>query len=1478
MSKHRRGNKDAPVSIPLQFGVQPPSVPSQQSTSKSENSRGEAADAKAKHSDAQESRPHRQVNGRLVLVTLLVVGVGAVCTHFLHAFQVDRTANVMLTRAQGFLPDEPEQARNWLAQYLSFRPDDGQAKLQYARLLDEVAVSGRQWLQVFLLYEDVLRQHPDDTDIRRRQVDVALRLGRFADALLHLDRLLNDDPNQGELQFLRGLALEAEGNALAATAAYDASLRDTAFTQVALFDSDFTRRDAYIRCAHLLEHELDEPEQAAQLYEVMIEESPESAAARVARAKYHAANADWGAASADAKAALTLEPGNAEVAITLAEITMRSPESCDSDRENSREALSHALRESPDEPRLYELLARFAAAAGETEVMLATLRQGVENCVDSPGLELVLADELVARGELAEAHQCLAQLQADERSPEAVEYIAGRLALAEGDTLSATLRLQSVMQQVSEESALARLGSLHLAECYGRLGRLDEQLFEYRRAEKLDPLSQAARLGVARTLARLGRIDEALEVYRVLGNDPPDWLEWTRLEWAQVMRQPPGRRRWQFVEQAWKSRDADATNSEASLVSEAVSLRAAWLLAQGDAAAARQRLEQARRERPDDPVLWAAEIRLALAEEDRDRAEQLLAEAKVAAGPTAGLVTVETVLAIQQGDKGLARLEGLASSVAKLSPEDQIAARVSLAEGLIQLGDRPAALEQFLMVAEKQPDNAQSWFNVLLVALDVDRDAAAVQAVEQLRRIGGADTPLVLCGQAMLRIREVQQSRSNDTKEALGQAKTWLERALQTRSQWALAQTQLGRVHLLLGQRRTAADQFQAAIRMGANDPALLRRTVALLYEQQRHEEARQLTQTAMREATGTARADVAQLTAEVLMQQSRVDEAVAVAREAVARRPQEPSNLIWLGQILAANGQFEEAETKLSAAVDAAPSEPTGWIALVQLLMQQERRDDALAVVQQAEQSFAGENRDATLGFCHEITGQLERADSHYRKQLQQHPGDSDALSTLIAFYLRHGRGADAEPLLREILQDSRRRGEIDLLTVRRLLALAIGSRDYPGFEEALNLLDQNRAEAENSWPDARLKARLLLTRPHPDHVKEAVELFERVARAVELSVEEAVLLAQAYDQMQREESAEQQWNKVLREFGGDDRVQVAYVRRQLRHDELGQAEKTLAQLQPDSEEVVQVACLLAARQGQFERVLKLLSKFVNQTVDPAEQAQRELQATQLLVKLAGSKELSQEMRDRLADAAEVRCREGMPANEQYAFSLAKLLGQSGQMDQAWKLLFEKRDALNLSSVLGASVVLAQQVAVAEETLLAMQTAVQEELQQVPDSLFHLHLLEAIYRTRGHYSEAISLNRRMLTLNPRHVVVLNNLAWLLSVVEGQHDEAEELLARAMQTAGPLPDLLDTRGLVRLRQRNFSSAIQDFHDAIAIEDSPLYRLHLAHAYHRSGNSGSARFHLRKAIKEGLSQGRLEQPDAETYEQLTSSLEIASSRD
>lgn len=105
----------------------------------------------------------------------------------------------------------------------------------------------------------------------------------------------------------------------------------------------------------------------------------------------------------------------------------------------------------------------------------------------------------------------------------------------------------------------------------------------------------------------------------------------------------------------------------------------------------------------------------------------------------------------------------------------------------------------------------------------------------------------------------------------------------------------------------------------------------------------------------------------------------------------------------------------------------------------------------------------------------------------------------------------------------------------------------------------------------------------------------------------------------------------------------------------------------------------------------------------------------------------------------------------------------------------------------------------------------------------------------RGRADRAIPLYRRGLVLDPDNFTFQNNIAMLLSSAENKHDEAIDVIDKALETRLDNVTLLDTKGMILINARRADEAVPVLERAVILScHGPIYMLHFAKALDMDG--------------------------------------------
>jgi tetratricopeptide (TPR) repeat protein len=1391
---------------------------------------------------------HRHLNRRLlaVLVSLFaVVGTGA---YVVHRVQLRRNAHVFLERADhdaaaGDLPG----AADYYARYLRLAPGDVNAWENYARVLERRAEaaggSASAYLKAFFAYEEVLRRDDGRTEVRRQAARLALRLGRLSDAHAHLEVLTAALPKDAEARRLLGECDEALGNFQEAAEHYEQATQCD--------EHDIL---SYAKLAHVRREQLSEPDKADAAMDEMVEASEKlpvgqwSPAPYVTRAVYYMRQGEadplaW--AADDVAFAQAIDPTDPEVtvvAVTLAETT--------DDWSGAARLLRKGLAAHAKLARLYAELAAVQVHLKQPEDAAETLKRGVKAVPDDHDLRWELANLEVELEHAPAAAEQLARLREVESPAPPLDYLDARLLALKGEWRAAARKLEQTRGLLAEQPRWARLvgqADFWLGRCREELGETEQAYFCYDRAVSADPSSAPASLALARTLSAMGRAEEALAEYQRLS---PRALnarhEIIRLMIARNVERGATDADWNNVE-----RLLDDLGRNRLRTPELALTWADLLAARGRTEKADELLKKAAGKH-DHAGLWVARAILA---ERAGRGGDALAILDEAGRHLKDPIDLRLARVHYWGgrnrdDNAPRGVADALRGLEKYGAADQARLMREAAAAYRNVGRPEEARRLWATLAERDPDDLTCRARLFELLLETRNVRGAEEVLGHIRRIDGGDGAVYETARAALLIARGQ----GGDRSGLEEAAELLAAVARRRQAWSQVPLLQARLDEVTGNAGSAIDHYRQALDLGERDPAVVLRAVQLLNDQQRFPEAEQLLARARRQ--GTRQAELDRLAAETAW--GRRDFATARQRaEQAVGDSHDYRDWIWLGEIRRAAGDRRSAEKAFQQALALADNEPEPWVALVQFYAgTKDGRPQAEALLPR----MAARLKDPALALarCHQALGRREEAGRCYREALARHPDDAVTLRNVALWFLGTKHRQEAEPLLRKLTTlGSAAPGEA--AWARRALAVLLGTDgDSEGVQQARALLGGDRGAAGASDTEDQRAWAIVLSMPKDQRQRRrAAAILERLAAREVARADDLFLLAQLYDRLDQPDKARTTMLGAL----AREPENPGYLRfhiHQLLLQKLGRDAQPwigrLEKLEPNEWEVVD----LNARALQ---VAHRLPEAIALVEDKSRRPGWLGLAARLLEELG---EFGK------AGALYESYVKTSPRPES-ALVLAGFLGRRGEVDralglcdEAWRHCDPEVVALHALAILQARDVTAEHRARVARRLEAAERA-HADRPALTRYLADLRVLQ------DRYDDAAALYRQVLARDPRSLTAVNNLAWLLSTKQGQHDEALRLLNQAIAEAGEQAQLLDTRALVYLAQGKSEPARRDLELAIQDNATPPLYLHLAEAHWRTKRRAEAKRALGKAESLGLAAAQLGTEDREMYRHLVAVL-------
>jgi tetratricopeptide (TPR) repeat protein len=457
----------------------------------------------------------------------------------------------------------------------------------------------------------------------------------------------------------------------------------------------------------------------------------------------------------------------------------------------------------------------------------------------------------------------------------------------------------------------------------------------------------------------------------------------------------------------------------------------------------------------------------------------------------------------------------------------------------------------------------------------------------------------------------------------------------------------------------------------------------------------------------------------------------------------------------------------------------------------------------------------------------------------------------------------SDAEPLLRELVEQRvKDPSPDDVLWAQRHLALVLASgTDYGRFREALGLvgmkLDNNgqlfrepERERGEGTDTRRFQARVLAAQAgHRQFRQRARELLEELERSKALPPDDRFILAMIYE-------AEGTWIKaraILAELANQKepapRHLAFFVQTLIEHKEMDEAKKEIERLEalelergsePNAFAAVELrARLLEEEPGKGDKAINLLESHIKRP---------KANPNEILLVL-----------------------NSMRRQKKFAEAYRRCV-------QAWEDKKCSPEVVGGASVAVLRGMQANGKPATHDEILRIETYLNKALDENSKSVvLMLHMAE-LYDHRGRWEQAEEMYRRVLEPQnePKNIVALNNLAWLLAQRSSDPQKIQEALARiesAVNGIGKRADLIDTRGLVHMKLGQDAAALNDFREAAADIPSPAHLFHLARAHYKSSDRTNASKILRQAREQGLQASLLHPSEQDVYQKMVNDLKI-----
>ncbi len=1415
-----------------------------------------------------------KVNVKLLIIIPITFLILCLMVYGIHEFQMSRNSSAYIREAKRAQAEKRlDAAASHLLRYTMLKPDNVEGQVLFGMVLAEISETHPQQLSsAYVVLEKAIGLDPSNDEVRRKLAKLAAQNGRFAEAIDNINHLLKDFPDDIEL-----LDLLSDCHVLRGDYNESEAILESAIAKAP------DRLLSYLKLANLRQLKLNRPADAVLPINQMVAANSENPQAYANRSEWllerlnelknlSRLNRDKGQefapeilrqADEDAQVALKLAPDDLEIIVLGIQIAFELR------RKDELRALAlRGIERHPKDPRFYLAISELEKNESNGSASITVLNQGVAAIPDNLQLRWALADALIDAGEYSEAKGQIDKLRKGAFPDVLVQFLEAKISIFNRDWLVGIGQLEALRQGLRDKSDLMKQIELWLGFAYRETKSFDQQLVCFRRSAALDPSYLPARLALAETLMNGNMLPEAISEFEQIYAAPKSpasasiGLAKCILLWN--LDNPVRLQRWDVFERALSR--LEQSELPPSIWAQIAILRMERLVSASKRDEAEKLISAAREKYPDQIELWTAQIALAQVAKDTERCDELFQEALLRFGDTVSLRELKgRYLVQQQGAKSAGELVKLTTDNPSWTNSDRVKLASSLASQFLAINDLENAAKQGLIASQAEPTNLSIRLVLLDVAVAAKRSDLMQQVLDECRTIAG-EGAMWHFGTALL-LTKIQEP----DQPALLDAISHLKKSRILAQSWSRIPLLMGALYERLGDQKSAVDQFLEAVRLGDRNPAVTSHTLSLLFNARRFEEAESVIKQ-LRETQSTFTSEMAQTEVDIALQLGRVDAAIQ-ATEQLVRNSKNVVDPVWLGRVYGSLGKFAQAEAQFRRAIKMDGKKSIAWINLVKVLTLAKQPDAAMQAIEEAKATIEEDRSDLAIAFCYELAGKSDLALATYRSAFEKSPDDVAVGLGLVDFLLKTGAAQNAEVVLRKLVKsssgdDENSRNQRRLIH-RKLANLLINGGGQEQLNEALALVERNLGNSPSvAAEDLRLKAIILANGPTALQHEQAVAILERLVQGAPGNAplaDDQFLLARLYLQAGDRINARIQLRKLIGSNKSEGRFILAYAQLCLQSDEPTEAELYLSFLQklaPNDLSTIDLEAQVLFAKGRYTEVSSLL-KGLNtgrlkdsMKLDAAVAAR--LWAAKRLEEFSRRLEKMGETADATAlsrDAEELYAKYVKDRPEEMLV-FAEFLGKENQVDRALDLLQEHGPKAKVYRVASVVFAIMRNAYTTPVQLARLQELMKSLSTNIEDRTIIDIVSADLLSWRGAYQEATALYKEILRKDERQIPVLNNLAVLLALTGDDYQEADRLLKKAIEIAGPLDALLDSSGIVKLASGHPETAIVDFEKALRIRESAERRFHAAEAYTRLKRYEAARKSLDRADKLQLSDQEL----------------------
>jgi tetratricopeptide (TPR) repeat protein len=1364
----------------------------------------------------------RTLNFRFVIGCFVVVAVVLTALHFTHRWQVQKQTGAFLRQADSARESgDIESEKLYLERYLASQPEDLDARERLARLLAKIANSLRDCEYAYTALEDVLRRDPSRAELRRFVAEYALKLNEFRSAKEHFTELLKRNPNdaESESRYAWILFLEKE-------------YREAADWYRKAYTHQPDRIDAYVEHARLLRQYLSEPAAADQVIQLMVERNRSVRKAHITEAHYRLLYGNPQQVESALAEAKKLGPEELDVLVLSVEVAEEAIKQArqagdgstvQAKRAEIRATVDRGLKVHAKSVELYVKRAQWEETA---EKAMAVIQSGLEAVPGDLTLLAALFDHQFRAGQTAIA-ATFKEMEKAGLSPAQLAYHEALVNMVQGDWAVAARKLEQVRSTAAP--VLARTASLHLGRCYMQMGDADRRLQAYFRAVSED-MNEAswvpALMGLAEAYSANGRPEDALKTYQKLADSnraPQAWFMVARLRMFRELQNPdPMRRDWKLAEDAVE-RVARIFPQE----TETRLLRAKLHALRGQFDEARKIRNELFAERKMEPAVWIAHAEQVAHDRTPTEAIQVLADGrKQLSDPPALRSEQIRYLVSSKEPNAVTKLEELAEGIDQYPVPVRVELLREITDAATVMGASDLTnrmIDRILAIRPNDLPTLQLRFDQRLNGTDA---AALEQLLAEIRQANGEEGPTTrFCRARYL----LWKAHRKDDRSGLREAFGLLEGLEAERAGDARLSRGKAYIAELEGRTDAALTYYQQAVQRGDTDLQVIRKLSTLLDQKGRHAEAQEV----LAKLNETARSDsnILRLMAELSLKGNDRNQALVQAAKAVSEDSTNVADLTWLARMRRSAGDQAGAERAYRKATSLKPEDSDGWLLWMEYLIATNRKSEADTAMEEAKTKVRPEAVPLMIARYNALTGDHVQARAAFEKARQERPTDLKVLQAEADYLTASQQWALARDAWDRVIKLVGASVEDKQFAAQMLAVCLAIDPDYAVSQRALEVLKQHGIDTSTSsvanTPSQRW-ARAVVLSLQKDRASKLAAIKTLEEDRASLTPRGRFLLAQLYSQVGNPASFRVTMIELLQAASHNPLYVAHFAGWLLDQNDYQEAEKwvtKLETLQPNSLWAVELRVRLLAARKDLAGARAALKAWENRPTPP-------YGLLAAVAELVGLYPEAERYLKLVVDANQTKLPEVVLELAKYYARRGRMKEAIDELDKAWKSC--------PPAAVGQACVVVLSVAPPGDRSAVKRVAEWLDTARSNNTAWPslLHQLAYVRNVEGRYTDAIAIYRQLTNVPNPHPLDLNNLAYLLSAHQGQHEEALMLLERAKRAIGPVSDLLDTEAQVRIARGTKDDLViarRLLQDVIAMAPSGVAHFHVAQLEQKAGN-------------------------------------------